>query len=253
MIKDPPVADGIRIEWACRVVNVCQAAFGDALDGDPTCLDTIVERLERSLPQPQNSAEALQLRQHLVILLFRIGNVLHDRFHIRFSPTPCASAPTTANEVLTLDPTASVSDLLRRWHGAYESWFMAHHRLPPALHAKRIIHDRFAEPLTTPALADHVGASRASLIQQFEAAFGLTPAEYLARFRIRQGLRLLRSTGGPVEQVANRVGYKSGNKFYARTRLYTGTTPAEARALSDADFDWMLDERLSLREDGRSD
>ena len=142
--------------------------------------------------------------------------------------------------------TRSIDELLDEWNAGYAAWFDRHHTLPPALRAARLLEQRFAEPLTLETLAQAAGASRTILGQQFTRIFGLTPSDYLARLRVREGLRRLRHGGDSVEAVAQAVGYKSENKFYARVRAYTGLRPSQVRELEDAAFDALLERSVPL-------
>jgi hypothetical protein len=63
---------------------------------------------------------------------------------------------------------------------------------------------------------------------------------------VREGVRLLRTTTGSVEEIAQLVGYRSSNKFYGRTDGYTGLKPSQVRTLEDGVCERMLDECIPL-------
>ena len=133
------------------------------------------------------------------------------------------------------------------WAADYAAWFTLHHSFPAALRTKILLEQAFAQPLTLPRIAETVRCSRTTLIEQFTAAFGLPPAEYLARVRMREGLRRLRRLSETVENVAIEVGYRSGNKFYARMRRYADVTASEVRRMTEREFGQLLEDRISLR------
>jgi AraC-like DNA-binding protein len=238
------LSERLRLEWACDVLNVYQRVVGLAMEGNPTNVDAIAAHIQLGIPQPTNRAEWIHLLQSLTHFLDRIGDVIHATYHRRFSTASCASLfMRAAPETEGINLEASVLALPIRWASDYAAWFTHHHTLPVALRTKLVIDKAFAQPLTIPYLAETIGCSRTTLIDQFTAAFGLPPAEYLARVRIREGLQRLRQHGEAVERAAADVGYRSGNKFYARMRRYTNLTPSQVRELSEK----LLEDRISLR------
>jgi AraC-like DNA-binding protein len=247
MLDTVEMSDGVRIDWACRAVNFCQAAFGDALEGDPICVDVIIDHLKRRMERPASATESLYLRHVLVIVIERIGERLHERFHLRFAPEPCSARPTQLYRNIWPRPSLELTELLDSWHAEYLQWFEAHHTMPPALQAKRILHDRYAEPVNMHVLARDVGCSRTTLIEQFTRAFALSPAEYLSRVRMRHGLHRSRNSNETINGVALSAGYKSGDKFSNRVRSYTGLTAVQVRELNESDFDSLLENRLPLQ------
>lgn len=247
MVDDLERSDGVRIDWACDLINVCQAGLGDAFEGDPTCLASFGERLKRAAEAPMNQAEALYIGPWMVLLLERAGDTLHRRFHERFAPAQCRFAPASLYRHVWPNPESPLEQVVDAWRVRYSKWFNAHHALPPALRAKRLMHERFAESWTVPAIATAVGSNKTSLSEQFTNAFGLPVAEYLARVRMRQGLRRSRTSTETIDEVARKVGYQTDAKFSARVRRSTGLTPAQVRDLDDDDFEDLLAEQLALR------
>jgi AraC-like DNA-binding protein len=115
-----------------------------------------------------------------------------------------------------------------------------------SLRAKQLLHNRYAEPLPTQVLASAVGSNRTSLIEEFQGAFGISPAEYLVRACMRESLRRLRKRGMTVEEAARRCGYQSVGRFRTRVRRATGLTPSQIRQLEECKFDALLEDRFSL-------
>jgi AraC-like DNA-binding protein len=241
------VSDGVRLGWACDTLNVYQGVVGKAIDGDPTCIESIGTHLKNALPAPANRAEWIHLLQSLIPFLNRVSHVLHVAYHDRFSLHCCPAVPRATSPPAGFDLETSVSEIPAQWAADYAAWFTLHHSFPAALRTKILLEQTFAEPLTLPRIAEAVRCSRTTLIEQFTAAFGLPPAEYLARVRMREGLRRLRRPSETVENVATEVGYRSGNKFYARMRRYADVTPSEVRRMTEAEFGQLLEDRISLR------
>jgi AraC-like DNA-binding protein len=74
-----------------------------------------------------------------------------------------------------------------------------------------------------------VGFSPAHFRRVFQACAGLSPQDYLTRYRIDQVRTLLRTTDLSVAAAADRVGFKSQTNFLTLFRRATGQTPTEYR------------------------
>jgi AraC-like DNA-binding protein len=192
--------------------------------------------------------ESLLLRRTLELLLERMASMLHARFHMRFAPGPCQAPALPLADSRWSDPAMPWQESLDRWHEKYAAWFDGHHAMPVAIQVQRLLQERFAEPLTLPALARMAGSSRTTLIGQFTRVFGIGPVEYRARIQIRDALRRLRASHASIDDVAVAVGYQAASKFYGRLRRYTGLTPAQVRQLPEREFEQLMSTRLSLRQ-----
>lgn len=96
-------------------------------------------------------------------------------------------------------------------------------QLAPALAA---IHERPEEPWTLQALAGVAHMSRAAFTERFRSIMGMPPGEYLTRWRIALGGRLLRA-GMPVKLVSSRTGYTSSSTFTRAFTTLMGASPRE--------------------------
>ena len=63
----------------------------------------------------------------------------------------------------------------------------------------------------------------------FRRTIGVTPIQYLLKFRIRQASRLLVETDRPVTEIALLCGFESPSYFAAAFRRLTGRTPRSYR------------------------
>jgi AraC-like DNA-binding protein len=88
------------------------------------------------------------------------------------------------------------------------------------------IHERAHEPWQLQELARLASMSRASFTEHFRHVVGTPPGEYLARWRIALGQRLLRQ-GLPVKVVGARVGYASAPAFTRAFTQHTGLSPRQ--------------------------
>lgn len=90
------------------------------------------------------------------------------------------------------------------------------------------IHERPQEAWTLQTLAGVACMSRAAFAERFRDVMGLPPGEYLSRWRLALGARLLRQ-GMPVKLVSIHTGYTSPSTF---TRAFTAQMGASPR-------DWL--------------
>jgi AraC-like DNA-binding protein len=91
------------------------------------------------------------------------------------------------------------------------------------------------EPVRMDRLVDYMGYSRSRLFDLFRKHTGLSPADYLARFRIRMARGLLASTDRKVSDIARACGFAGPQYFNAAFRRQTGDTPSGWRKRSRRD------------------
>lgn len=94
------------------------------------------------------------------------------------------------------------------------AWLKAHH-------AERVRSDR---------LVAYMGYSKSRFFTLFKEHTGLTPSDWLGRYRIRLAQRKLQETTRPVAQIAAETGFDSPQYFVAAFRRHTGFTPTQWRA-----------------------
>lgn len=98
---------------------------------------------------------------------------------------------------------------------------LADKRLAKALIA---IHDDPAHGWTLESLAAVAGMSRARFAAYFREVLGMTPGDYLTRWRIGLAQELIRR-GRPINLIAHEVGYGSSSAFSRAFRMQTGRSP----------------------------
>jgi AraC-like DNA-binding protein len=91
------------------------------------------------------------------------------------------------------------------------------------------LHARPGEAWTLEKLAREVGLSRSALAERFAHFVGDPPMQYLARWRMQVGARLLSDGQAKVSAVARRVGYESEAAFSRAFKKSTGVPPAAWR------------------------
>ena len=105
-----------------------------------------------------------------------------------------------------------------------------HRRL--VLDARRLLAERFAEPLSLAEIGRLVGASPYHLARMFRAATGQSLSDYREQIRLRRALERLTSPGREpgVAFLATEVGFGTHAHFDTRFRRTFGRTPREVRA-----------------------
>jgi signal transduction histidine kinase/AraC-like DNA-binding protein/DNA-binding response OmpR family regulator len=106
--------------------------------------------------------------------------------------------------------------------------------LPPQTSAlvKRAVaymNQNYARPLKRWEVAEAVGASENYFSRVFNQELGLSPWDYLNRFRVNQAKELFRCTQDNVKCVAGQVGFKDPKYFSRVFNKLTGFSPSEFR------------------------
>ena len=93
--------------------------------------------------------------------------------------------------------------------------------------AMAYIHEHYAEPFSRAKLAQAIGLSDRYLTRCFHAETGITPVEYLNRYRISQARTLLERGDMSITQVALAVGFADPSYFARVFRAQVGVAPRE--------------------------
>jgi AraC-like DNA-binding protein len=109
--------------------------------------------------------------------------------------------------------------------------------LPPYTSAlvKRAIaylHQNYDRPLSRGEIAQAIGVSEDYLSRIFRQELGLSPWDYLHRYRIKQAKELLTRTNASVIDVALQVGFNDRSYFSRVFRELAGVSPGEYRKLA---------------------
>ncbi|HWQ12232.1 MAG TPA: ATP-binding protein [Roseiflexaceae bacterium] len=92
------------------------------------------------------------------------------------------------------------------------------------------IQQQYAEPLSRQAIANAVGVNKDYLGRIFHQEVGLSPWEYLIRYRLLRARQLLRETDLTVAEVAVRVGFETPTYFSRIFHREVGCSPRAYRA-----------------------
>lgn len=83
----------------------------------------------------------------------------------------------------------------------------------------------YAAPIDVSSIAQNIGVSRSHLYRVFVKTMGITPNEYLTRYRISQACALLTGSALPISSIANSVGYEDPLYFSRVFKRVTGFSP----------------------------
>ncbi|WP_411101763.1 GlxA family transcriptional regulator [Streptomyces sp. cmx-4-9] len=89
--------------------------------------------------------------------------------------------------------------------------------------------ERLGEPLTLAELAAHARMSLRTFTRRFRDEVGMTPVQWLTAQRLETARQLLESSDLPVDLVAHRSGFGSGNSLRQHMRTNLGTSPIAYR------------------------
>lgn len=110
--------------------------------------------------------------------------------------------------------------------------FLGALRDPQIQLALGLLHRRPDHQWTAAELANAVGMSRSTFFARFKEMVGETPSDYLTRWRVHLGTRLLREEDASVASTARAVGYSTEAAFSNAFLRVMGTRPgAYKRAL----------------------
>lgn len=108
-------------------------------------------------------------------------------------------------------------------------------RLPPHTSAMvkaalAFIQQHHAEPLSRQAIADSVGVNKDYLGRIFQQELGLSPWEYLIRYRVLRARDLLLSSSATISEIATRVGFDTATYFSHIFHREVGCSPRAFRS-----------------------
>jgi AraC-like DNA-binding protein len=91
------------------------------------------------------------------------------------------------------------------------------------------IHQNVGLPWSAVSLAREVSMSRSAFVERFTTLIGVPPIRYLTIWRLQAAKVSLRETRKPIDQIAEEVGYGSGEAFSRAFRREFGLAPARWR------------------------
>jgi AraC-like DNA-binding protein len=95
--------------------------------------------------------------------------------------------------------------------------------------AQAYVRSNYCNPIKVTDIADYVCINRSYLYTLFENALGISPQQYLARYRIAKAVELLQLTSLPIESIAISCGYSDPLVFSKAFRQEKGMSPSTYR------------------------
>ncbi len=89
------------------------------------------------------------------------------------------------------------------------------------------MHDKPGHPWTLQTLAMHIGMSRSTFALRFKGAVGMSPIEYLTRWRMLLACERLRNSGDSISLIATSMGYESESAFSKAFKRIIGYSPRQ--------------------------
>ena len=96
-------------------------------------------------------------------------------------------------------------------------------------HAIAYIHQNHAGALSRQEIADAVGVNKDYLTRIFHRELGISPWDYLNRYRIKRAKELLRATNASITAIATQVGFDDSAYFSRVFHREVGCSPREYR------------------------
>lgn len=87
----------------------------------------------------------------------------------------------------------------------------------------------YIRPISLDEIAREVGISKKRLEINFQQELGISPWEYLTRYRIKEAKDLLKTTDLPITEVAGQIGFDDPAYFSRLFRSHTGQSPKDYR------------------------
>lgn len=100
---------------------------------------------------------------------------------------------------------------------------------PPIAKCAYFIEKNLSKEIGIERLSREAGVSPSRLFQLFQAQFGESPLQYVARRKADEAKRLLTSTELSIGEIAERLGFNSANYFIRFFKKHAGRTPNELR------------------------
>lgn len=98
--------------------------------------------------------------------------------------------------------------------------------------AIKFLETNYSKKMTLDALLLHMGYGRTQLFHLFKQHTGLSPNEYLVRFRIKKAKELLAHSNKSIPAIANGTGFSSASYFRSVFLKYEGRKPESLRSCS---------------------
>ncbi|MFD6431932.1 GlxA family transcriptional regulator [Streptomyces venezuelae] len=226
-LPEPVAAALRRIRPGTRIVSFCNASYVLAavglLDGRPATTHWHVARdFQRSFPRIKVDAD---------VLFVDDGDVL--------TAAGVAAGIDLCLHVVRRDHGAAVANHVARvcvvppWRDGGQAQYIERPVPEPTLATTAATRawalERLQEPLPLGELAAHARMSLRTFTRRFQEEVGMSPGRWLTAQRIELARQLLESSDLPVDVVAHRSGFGTGNSLRQHMRAVLGVSPVAYR------------------------
>ncbi len=91
----------------------------------------------------------------------------------------------------------------------------------------------YGEDITTEQLAGLCFLSKSQLNRRFTAAYGISPIQWLNRFRVYSAKELLKNTDYPITEISVKSGFKNTSDLYRHFKSRFGVSPKQYRSSNE--------------------
>ena len=91
----------------------------------------------------------------------------------------------------------------------------------------------YGEDITTEQLAKLCFLSKSQLTRRFTAAYGISPIQWLNRFRVYSAKELLKNTDYPITEISVKSGFKNTSDLYRHFKSRFGVSPKQYRSSNE--------------------
>jgi AraC-like DNA-binding protein len=152
----------------------------------------------------------------------RIAELLTEEFrNSRFGSRAVTDKLADGLFVMTVRHHLSISQDRRGLLGALSD--------PKLQKAVNAMHNHPGRDWTVASLADEAGMSRTAFAEHFTDLLGVSPIQYLTRWRMMEALKLLNDSRLSVATIAERLGYQTEAAFRRGFKRIHGYGPGQAR------------------------
>ncbi|MFE0177104.1 GlxA family transcriptional regulator [Streptomyces sp. NPDC059002] len=223
-----PVAAALaRIRPGTRIVSFCNASYvlaaAGLLDGRPATTHWQVARdFQRAFPRIKVDADVLFVDDGDVLTAAGVAAGIDLCLHIVRADHGAAVANHVAR-VCVVPP----------WRDGGQAQYIERPVPEPTLATTAATRawalERLQEPLPLGELAAHARMSLRTFTRRFQEEVGMSPGRWLTGQRIELARQLLESSDLPVDVVAHRAGFGTGNSLRQHMRSVLGVSPAAYR------------------------
>jgi AraC-like DNA-binding protein/mannose-6-phosphate isomerase-like protein (cupin superfamily) len=154
---------------------------------------------------------------------FETEQRLREILHVKNTPDP--ESQWVANHLLSV----FLGELARLVHHRNIARPQVQSTFKAVSLCKKFMHENYSQPISLQDLSKQAHLSPFHLSRVFKKETGLSPIQYLMKYRIEAAKQYLKSTNETIAIIAERVGYESETQFQHMFKRISGLTPGKYR------------------------